>query len=153
MTSLYFKVSPRLLSVQITLEQDGGSHLVHFFLAFVPAHTALDQDAVGDGGGEAFVPHFDGHSDGGSQDAGKGLDLFGGGAVTAIHIAWHAEQDNIDFLFIEDLPETFEELGERLGGNKFQWLRDGFSFIADGDTDAPGAVIKGENSHSSAFWQ
>jgi len=45
------------------------------------------------------------------------------------------------------LPEPLQKTGERLGGNIFERLRDGFGFIAHRDADAFGSVIQGEDSH------
>ena len=40
-----------------------------------------------------------------------------------------------------------EKIREGLGGDVFQRLRDGFRFIAHRDADAPGSMIKSEDSH------
>jgi hypothetical protein len=42
--------------VQIALQQNGGGHFIHFLFTFIAADVALDQYAVGHGGGEPFVP-------------------------------------------------------------------------------------------------
>ena len=40
-----------------------------------------------------------------------------------------------------------QKIRERLGRNVFQRLRDGFGFVADGDADAFGSVVEGEDAH------
>ena len=40
-----------------------------------------------------------------------------------------------------------QEIGERLRQHKFQRLRDHFQFVAEGDADAFGSVIEGEDAH------
>ena len=53
----------------------------------------------------------------------------------------------LDFLFDEQLLQPRQKIRERLGGNVFQRLRDGFGFIAHRDADALGSVIEGKDSH------
>ena len=70
-------------------------------------------------------------------------------AVAAVHVARQADEDQVNFLFADQLPEPRQKIRERLGGNVFQRLRDGFGFIAHRDADAFASVIEGEDSHDA----
>ena len=67
--------------------------------------------------------------------------------VRAVHVARQTDEDEIDFLLDEQLLQPRQKIRERFGRNVFQRLRDGFGFVADGDADAFGSVVEGEDAH------
>ena len=77
----------------------------------------------------------------------KGLHFLRGGTMAAVHVARHAQEDDVHFLFHEELLQPFQKGRERLGGNVFQRLGDGLGLIAHRHADAPGTMIQGKNSH------
>jgi hypothetical protein len=133
--------------IQITLQQDGRGHFIDFFFPFIAAHIALDQYAVGHGGRKPLVPQLDGNRDGAFQGFDKGLDFLRGGTIGTVHVARHADENEVARFLGEDLLEPLEKIGQRLGGNVFKRLGDGAGFIADRHANPPGSMIKGEGTH------
>src|SRR5208283_5182153 len=70
-------------------------------------------------------------------------------AVAAVHVAWQADENLLDFLFADQLPEPRQKSRELRGRYEFQWLCDGSGFITHRHADAFGSVIKGEDSHDT----
>ena len=81
------------------------------------------------------------------QNADERLHFLRRRAVTAVHVARLADEDEVNLLLAEDFFQPRQKIRERLGEDIFQRLRDGFGFVADGDADALGSVIEGEDSH------
>src|SRR5579859_7612484 len=88
--SVFIRGKELLPHVEVALEQDGRGHFIDFLLALVAPDIALDENPVGHGRGQAFVPQFDRYGDGGFQRAGEYLHLLGGRTVAAVHVARQA---------------------------------------------------------------
>src|ERR1043166_5679570 len=105
-------------AVKVALQEDGGGGLVHFFFPLGAADVGGDQEAVGLGGGEPFVPGADGNGDGCAQGVKEFVHFGGGGPVGAIHVARHANHDKFDFFFLDDFREARQEIGQGMGRDK-----------------------------------
>ena len=53
----------------------------------------------------------------------------------------------IHLLLHEQFFQPLQKIRERFGQDVFQRLRNGFGFVADGDADAFGSVVEGEDAH------
>lgn len=135
--------------VEVTLQEDGGGHLVDFPFAVFVADVGGVEGAVGLGGGEAFVPGFDGEVKLGLEGGDEVADFGGGGAVGAVHVAGHADEDETGGFFAEDFLEAADDGGEGFGGDEFERVGEHAEFVADGDADADGAVVEGEDAHGT----
>src|ERR1700739_2485393 len=100
-------------AVEIALQDDRRGGLVHLLLALVAANVALDEKLLRLRGCEPLVERLDGRDDGFAQHAYKFLHLQRRGTVAAVHIARHADDDELDFLLAQNFLEPRQKIRER----------------------------------------
>jgi len=132
------------------LQQDGGGGFINLLLSLVAADVGLDEDAVGLGGGQAFVPEFYGDGHGLGEGGGEVARLLRGRAVRSIHVARHPDQQQHDAFFRDDLAQPGNDARQWFGGNEFQRLGDYSQLIAEGETNPVASRVEGEDAHVKA---
>ena len=130
-----FREEASHLGVEPTLKNDLGGDLIDdgFLISGVSAGL-LKRSLRGDGG-KAFVPRNDLQCREGSEFLDELLCLGRGGAVGAIHISWHANNDGGD----SPAGGELEDSGDRIafgGGNGFEWVGEHSEVVAGRHTDA-----------------
>src|ERR1035437_419992 len=134
-------------AVEVALQENRGGHRIHFFFSFVAAHVALDQHAVGLRRGKPLIPQFDGHAYEAFERFHEFLDFLGGGAVAAVHIPGHPDEDQLHLFYINQFVKARQESREWRRGNKLKRLGNHLQLVADGDADPLASVVNGEDAH------
>src|SRR5581483_2126771 len=127
-----------------SLEDQDGGHTVHGLPALFDGEIGLAEEAVGLGGGQAFVPEVDWEFEVPAEIFGEGLDLFCLDALRTAHAQGEADYDLLDVV----LPDQAVEVGEIIllvsAMQGFQTLRGDAKWIGDGNSDSPCPDIKTE---------
>src|SRR6476659_3507721 len=91
--------SSSIQRIEVALQKNGGGHFIDVLLAVFAADVGGDEDAVGLRGGEAFVPGLDRDRNLFGEGVNEIASLFGGRAVSAVHISGHPDEDQLDWFF------------------------------------------------------
>jgi len=134
-------------AVQVALEEDGGCHFVHDLFAILPPNIALDQHAVGLGGGEAFVPGSNRDLHTFTQSIDEYTHFFGCRPVAAVHVSWHSNDDLIHLLFLKQRQHSFQKPIKRFGWNILQRRGDHLELVAQSHSNTNGPVIQSQYAH------
>ncbi len=126
-------------------DQDGG-HAVDGLAALLDRQVRFAEEAVGFGGGQAFVPEMDGKFEMLAQIVGESVNLFRLDAFGAAHAKGQADNDLLDFVFPYDAVQMLEIVFLVLAVKGIESLRSDAQGIGDGDADAACADIETEHA-------
>src|SRR5262249_3343851 len=75
------------------------------------------------------------------------LHFEGSGTVTSIHIAGHADKNELNLFLAQQLLQMSQEIRKWFSVDEFQWLSDHLELVADRDTDPFCPMIQSQDSH------
>ena len=90
----------------------GGTDAVDGAAAFLDPNAGFPQQAMGFDAGQAFVPEFHWAGQAASQFPGKGLDTLRHSCLTAALANRIAEDDSLDRVVFDQLPDVLEVVWE-----------------------------------------
>jgi hypothetical protein len=131
------------------LQDEDSRHAINRLPAFFNGKVRLPQEAVGFGGGEAFIPKVDREFEMLAKIFSESLDFFGLGAFGAGHAEREADNDFFDLILADDAVEDCQVVLLVLAVKSLQPLRRNPKGIGNGNAHSACAHIEAEN----ALWR
>src|SRR6266571_4231872 len=150
-SSRFTRHIPRLKTIQVTLQENCRRHFIHVRFPLAAADVALNEQAIGLGGSQPFVPGLDRDRDGAFEGINEFLDFEGGRTIATAETARQADQDQLDLLFAEQLVEPRQKIREGPGGDEFERLGNHLQLVAEGDAHSFGSMINCQDAHEGNF--
>lgn len=141
-------VLSRAETIEVALKDDGCGALIDAFanvLRSVPSRLfecALSGDRT-----KAFIPGADRDANDFAEDGDEFADFGGGFTIGAVHVAWHANDNEFHLLFANECFQPFNDIGERFCRDEFAGVSEHAEFIADSDADALRTVVQSKYPH------
>lgn len=128
------------------MENQDGGHPVYGFAPFLDREVGFPEQAVGFGGGQAFVPKVDGELEMLAQVLGEILDLFGLDTLCATHAQREADDDLFHLIIPDDTIQITEIVFLVLPMEGFQALCGNAERVRYGYTDSTRPDIEPEDA-------